>query len=116
MTHLQTATAVALILGYFAAHAAALLTHYHAPDWVQGLVTTVLNVIAGVVATVIWNPGDSWKTYLTNVIAALVTTFLAYKTKIPAQVELRTQAVGIGKNAAGVRARHVAQPQTAAAA
>jgi hypothetical protein len=69
MNHLQNATAAALIVGYFAAHAAALLVHLHAPDWFQGLVTTVLTVLAGVLPTVIWNPGDNWKVYLVNVVA-----------------------------------------------
>jgi hypothetical protein len=114
MNHLQTATAVALIVGYFAAHAAALLTHLHAPDWFQGLVTTVLTVLAGVLSTVIWNPADNWKVYLTNVISAMLTAFLAYKTKMPAQVQLKVQS-GLGADLPGIRARNVVAPPKVAA-
>lgn len=115
MDHVQTATAVAFIVGWFAAHAAALLTHAHAPDWVQGLVTTVLTTLAGILPTVAFNPHDSWKTYMTNVVAAMATTFFAYKTKIPAHVAVKTASLGIGKNASGARTRLVAHPTKAAA-
>jgi ABC-type phosphate transport system permease subunit len=115
MNHLQNATAAALIVGYFAAHAAALLVHLHAPDWFQGLVTTVLTVLAGVLPTVVWNPGDNWKVYLVNVVAAMATAFFAYKTKMPAQVQLKVQS-GLGKNLSGIRARNVVAPPKVVAA
>lgn len=114
MDHLQTGTAIALIVGYFAAHAAALFTHFHAPDWFQGVVTTVLTALAGILPTIAWNVHDSWKTYLANVFAALIAAFFAYKTKIPAAVQLRVKA-GLGKNLTGVRARHAVHPTTVAA-
>lgn len=115
MYHLQTATAVALIVGFFAAHAAAILTHFHAPDWCQGAVTTVLVTLAGVLPTVAFNPGDSWKTYLSNVFVAFGAVFFSYKSKIPAYLQTRAPA-GLGKNLPGPRARHVAHPAHPAAA
>lgn len=114
MDHLQTGTAIALIVGYFAAHAAALFTHFHAPDWFQGVVTTVLTVLAGILPTVAWNPHDSWKTYLANVFAALVAAFFAYKTRIPAALQVKVKP-GLGKNLEGVRARHISHTATVAA-
>jgi len=47
-THAQTASLVALIVGYAAAHAAGLLTKAHAPQWVLGAVTIALSTLAGV--------------------------------------------------------------------
>lgn len=82
-THLQISTAVALIVGYFAAHAAGLLTKAHAPAWVLGAVTVVLATAASVIPTVVWNSGDSWKTYVANVFAALVAATLAHRSQIP---------------------------------
>lgn len=83
ITHLQISTGVALIVGYFAAHAAALLTKAHAPAWVLGVVTVALTTLAGVLSTVVWNPNDSWTAYLSNVFAALIATTLAHRSAIP---------------------------------
>lgn len=110
LDHMQTATAAALIVGFFAAHAAAILTHVHAPDWFQGAVTTVLVALAGVLPTVVWNPSDNWKTYLTNVFAAFAAVFFSYKTKVPAYLHLRTPKIGVGANLPGPRTR-LAHPQ-----
>jgi hypothetical protein len=93
MTHMQIATAVALIVGYAAAHAAGLLTRAHAPAWVLGLVTVALATLAGVLPTVVWNPQDDWKAYLYNVFAALVATTLAHKSQIPSALKNRTGGV-----------------------
>lgn len=114
MDHIQVSTAVALIVGYFAAHASALFVHFHAPDWFQGAVTTALTVAAGVFPTVAFNASDNWKTYVFNVVSALLTAFFAYQTKIPAAVQLKVKA-GLGKNLQGVRARHATHAQAVAA-
>jgi hypothetical protein len=82
-THVQIATAVALIVGYFAAHAAGLLTKAHAPQWTLGVVTTVLATLAGVIPTVVWNENDNWKTYLLNVFAALFAATMAHRSQVP---------------------------------
>lgn len=95
-THLQISTAVALIVGYFAAHAAAVLTKAHAPQWVLGAVTVVLTAVAGVLPTVVWNPGDSWKTYTANVFAALVAATLAHRSQIPEALQVATHNIGVG--------------------
>lgn len=92
-THMQIATAVALIVGYCAAHAAGLLTRAHAPQWVLGAVTVVLATLAGVLPTVVWNQGDDWKMYLQNVFAALLATTLAHKSQIPSALKSRTGGV-----------------------
>lgn len=86
-THIQIATAVALIAGYFAAHAAGLLTKAHAPQWVLGAVTTVLAALAGVLPTVTWAEHQSWHVYLANVFAALVATTLAHRSQIPSRLK-----------------------------
>lgn len=99
MDHIQVATAVALIVGYFASHAAGLLTRAHAPDWVLGGVTVVLTALAGVLPTVAWNAGDSWSRYLTNVFAALVAAFLGHKSKVPSALKAGTPGV-VGKRRA----------------
>src|SRR5881227_2340891 len=91
--HMQMATAIALIVGYFAAHAAGLLTRAHAPQWVLGAVTVVLVTLAGVLPTVVWNPDDDWKVYLGNVFTALVAAFLAHKSQIPTALKQRTGGV-----------------------
>ena len=83
LSHPQVSFYIALIVGYFAAHAAALLTKAHAPAWVLGAVTIVLTTLAGVLPTVAFNPGDSWGTYLTNVFSALVAATLAHRSQIP---------------------------------
>lgn len=90
LTHLQIATAVALIVGYFAAHAAGILTRAHAPNWVLGIVTATLATLAGVLPTVVWNPADTWQTYVVNVFAALLAASLAHKSKVPLALKART--------------------------
>jgi hypothetical protein len=92
-THMQVATAVALIVGYCAAHAAGLLTRAHAPQWVLGFVTVILATLAGVLPTVVWNQSDDWKQYLYNVFAALVATTLAHKSQIPTALKNGTGGV-----------------------
>lgn len=94
LTHLQLSTAVALIAGYFAAHAAGFLTDRHAPTWVLGAVTTVLAALAGVLPTVAWNEHQSWHVYLANVFAALIATTLAHKSQIPSAIHRATPGVG----------------------
>lgn len=96
--HVQISTALALIVGYFAAHAAGLLTKSHAPAWVLGAVTVVLTALAGVLPTVVWNAGDSWKVYVGNVFAALVATTLAHRSKVPTAIKASTPGV-VGKKA-----------------
>lgn len=91
--HLQMSTAVALIVGYLAAHAAGLLTRAHAPAWVLGAVTVALTTLAGVLPTVAWNPHDNWKTYLANVFAALVATTLAHKSQVPSALKSGTGGI-----------------------
>lgn len=93
LTHLQIATAVALIVGYCAAHAAGLLTKAHAPQWVLGAVTVILTALAGVLPTVVWAPGQPWTTYLANVFAALVAATLGHKSQIPTALKNRTGGV-----------------------
>lgn len=93
VSHLQVSTAVALIVGYFAAHAAGLLTRAHAPQWVLGVVTVALTTLAGVLPTIAWNAGDSWQTYLTNVFTALVAATLAHKSQIPTALKARTGGI-----------------------
>jgi hypothetical protein len=100
VTHMQISLTVALIVGYFSAHAAGLLTKAHAPQWVLGAVTVVLATLAGVVPTVVWNPSDSWKTYTGNVFAALVTATLAHRSQIPEALQAATHNVGIGPSGA----------------
>lgn len=96
ITHMQIATAVALIAGYFSAHAAALLTKEHAPAWVLGAVTTVLAALAGVLPTVAWSSGQSWKAYTANVFAALFATTMAHRSQIPVAIHRNTAGV-VGK-------------------
>src|SRR3954469_3156382 len=93
LPHLQIATAVALIVGYFAAHAAGLLTRAHAPQWVLGAVTVALATLAGVLPTVAWNPDDDWRVYLGNVFLALAAATLAHKSQIPTALKQRTGGV-----------------------
>ena len=93
LTHLQISTGVALIVGYFAAHAAGLLTKAHAPTWVLGAVTIALTTLAGVLSTVVWNPTDSWTAYLTNVFGALVAATLAHRSQIPEAIRAATGGV-----------------------
>lgn len=93
LTHMQIATAVALIVGYFAAHAAGLLTKAHAPQWVLGVVTTILASLAGVLPTVAWNQGDSWKQYVVNVFAALFAATMAHRSQVPEALQVRTRGV-----------------------
>ena len=97
ITHVQISTAVAFIVGYFAAHAAGLLTKLNAPRWVLGAVTVGLSTLAGVLATVVWNDGDTWQTYLANVATALVATTLAHKSQIPQALQAATARFGIGR-------------------
>lgn len=93
ITHMQIATAVALIVGYAAAHAAGLLTRAHAPEWVFGLVTAVLATLAGVLPTVVWNQTDTWEQYLANVFTALVAATLAHRSKIPSAIKAFTGGI-----------------------
>jgi hypothetical protein len=86
-------TALAFIVGYFAAHAAGLLTAAHAPKWVLGAVTTVLATLAAVIPTVAIHPGDNWKVYLGNVATALVATTLGHKSQIPSALHRGTPGV-----------------------
>ena len=93
LTHPQIAFALALIVGYAAAHAAGLLTKTGAPQWVLGAVTAVLGALAGVLPTVAFNPGDTWETYVVNVFAALIGATLGHKTKIPLALQAKTRGV-----------------------
>jgi hypothetical protein len=97
-THVQIATAVALIVGYFAAHAAGLLTKAHAPQWTLGVVTTVLATLAGVIPTVVWNENDNWKTYLLNVFAALFAATMAHRSQVPEALQVATHNFGVGSH------------------
>jgi hypothetical protein len=97
--HLQTATWVALVVGYAAPYAAALLTHAHAPAWVFGATTTFFSALAGVIPTVVWNPHDSVGKWVSNVFAALLATFLSHQNDGPSKVRQVT-GTGIGKAAA----------------
>lgn len=96
ITHLQMATAVALLAGYFAAHAAGLLTRAHAPAWLFGIVTTCFATLAGVLPTVVWNERDNWKAYLANVFAALLAATLAHRSKLPEAIRQTTPNTGVG--------------------
>jgi hypothetical protein len=96
VTHMQIATAVALIVGYFAAHAAGILTRAHAPNWVLGVVTVVLSTAAGVIPTVVWNPDDTWKQYLANVFIALFAATLAHRSQVPEKLQAETPNIGVG--------------------
>lgn len=98
LTHLQISTAVALLVGYAAAHAAGLLTKAHAPQWVLGAVTAVLAALAGVLPTVAWNQSDSWQTYCLNVFAALVAATLAHKSKVPSAIKANTRGIVGGRS------------------
>ena len=93
LDHMQVATAISLIVGYFAAHAAGMLTKAHAPEWVFGIVTAGLATLAAVLPTVVWNPADTWKGYLGNVFAALIAATLAHRSKVPAAIKARTSGV-----------------------
>lgn len=96
-THMQIATAVALIVGFVAAHAAGLLTKAGTPEWLLGVVTTILATLAGVLPTVVWNPNDNWKAYLGNVFAALIAAFpVAHLTGVPRAVQAATPNTGVG--------------------
>jgi len=86
-THAQTASLVALIVGYAAAHAAGLLTKAHAPQWVLGAVTIALSTLAGVLPTVVWNQADPWSAYLGNVFVALGAATLAHRSQIPSRLK-----------------------------
>lgn len=97
MTHAQVSLYVALIVGYFAAHAAGFLTKAHAPRWVFGAVTIALTTLAGVLPTVAWNSGDTWRGYLVNVFAALVAATLAHKSDIPEAIRQSTPTSGVGR-------------------
>ena len=92
-THMQIASAVALIVGYFSAHAAGFLTRAHAPAWVLGFVTVVLATLAGVLPTVVWNADDTWQQYLINVLGALATASLAHRSQIPERIKNTTSGV-----------------------
>lgn len=98
ITHLQITTAVALAAGYFAAHAAGLLTKAHAPRWVLGAVTVALSTLAGIIPTVVWRPNDDWKVYLANVFAALLTATLAHRSQIPEAIQASTPNTGVGSH------------------
>lgn len=91
--HMQIATGIALIVGYFSAHAAGMLTKAHAPEWVFGVVTAALATLAAVLPTVVWNPQDTWKGYLGNVMAALIAATLAHRSKVPAAIKARTSGI-----------------------
>ena len=91
--HMQITTAVALIAGYFSAHAAGFLTRAHAPAWVLGAVTAILATLAGVLPTVAWHSSDSWKVYVGNVFAALVATTLGHKSQIPTKLKQSSSGV-----------------------
>ena len=93
LSHLQIAAYVALIVGYFAAHAAGLLTRAHAPQWVLGTVTVILATLAGVLPTVVWNENDTWEQYLANVFYALIAATLAHRSQIPEALKNRTGGV-----------------------
>jgi hypothetical protein len=97
ITHMQVATAVALAAGYFAAHAAGLMTKARAPRWVLGAVTVVLSTLAGVLPTVAWRPNDNWKVSLANVFAALLTATLAHRSQIPEAIQTATPHTGVGR-------------------
>lgn len=97
MSHIEISTAVALIVGYAAAHAAGLLTKAHAPAWVLGAVSAVLAALAGVLPTVAWNEGQSWQAYTVNVFAALIAVTLGHKSQIPQALRARTAHVGVGR-------------------
>lgn len=95
-THMQVSFYAALIVGYFAAHAAGLMTKAHAPKWMLGIVTVFLSALAGVLSTVAWNPGDTWQHYLVNVIAALVMATLGHKSTVPEAIRQATPTTGVG--------------------
>lgn len=96
MTHMQISFYISLIVGYFAAHAAGLLTKAHAPQWLLGIVTVFLSTLAAVIPTVVWNPNDNWQHYLVNVFGALVAATLGHKSQLPEAIRAATPTTGVG--------------------
>lgn len=94
---MDVATAVALIVGWCAAHAAGLLTRAGAPEWVLGAVTTVLSTLAGVLPTVAYQPGDRWERYLLNVFVAFAGALAGHLLRTPHGVQAKTPRVGVGR-------------------
>lgn len=70
--HAEIAQAVALLAGFVAAHVTAWLTHVDAPPSLKAKVAALATVVAAVVASVGWDPGQPWYSWVKAIGWALV--------------------------------------------
>ena len=93
--HAQIAQAVAIILGFLASHATALLTHYKASSRVKAAVALALSTVAGVVASVGWAPGQPWFDWVKAILFAIVSAHATWALKEVTGVAI-TENKGLG--------------------
>jgi len=98
--HAEIAQAVALVLGWLASHVTALLTHWSAPPKVKAAIAAGLSTLAGVVASVLWAPGQPWYDWVVAIFYAVISSQIAYMLRnIPVIGVATTQLIGgeVGK-------------------
>lgn len=95
--HAQIAEAVALLFGVLSSHITALLTHVNAPSKVKAPIALAVSVLAGVVATVGWDPGEPWWAWVKTIFFAVLASQGTYLLKdITGVTFSQTKGLSIG--------------------
>lgn len=92
--HADVAQAVAILFGFLASHATALLTHCHASSKVKSAVALCMSTLAGVIASVAWAPGQPWFDWVKTILFAVLAAHATWALKEVTGVAV-TQNVGL---------------------
>jgi hypothetical protein len=92
--HAEIAQAVALLAGFVAAHVTAWLTHVDAPSSLKAKVAALATVVAAVVASIGWDPGQPWYSWVKAIGWALVGSQGTYLLREVTGVKI-TQQLGL---------------------
>ena len=93
---------VSLLVGVVIPHLVDLVTHSTAPDRLKSFLAFGLAAATGALTTIVADPGQDWKVYVLNVIAAFLTAFASHTAGASEFVQRATGDVGIGKRPVGL--------------
>jgi hypothetical protein len=99
--HAEVAQAVAILFGFLASHATALLTHVNASSKVKATVALCMSTLAGVIASIAWAPGQPWYDWVKTILFAVAASHATWALKDITGVAITEQVAGpIGAPAA----------------
>lgn len=92
--HAEVAQAIAVLFGFLASHATALLTHINASSKIKAAVALCMSTLAGVIASVAWAPGQPWFDWVKTILFAILASHATWALKDITGVAVTQQVSG----------------------